>query len=51
MPNLLKDVQLNAAVVPRHKTSSRVVNSMVSMGFGGSSRLGGTVGHYRCCHW
>lgn len=39
MPNLLKDVHLNAAVVPRHKTWSQVVTSIVTMGFGGSAGL------------
>ncbi|MBK8499376.1 MAG: chloride channel protein [Flavobacteriales bacterium] len=39
LPNLLKDVHLNAAVVPRHKTWSQVVTSIVTMGFGGSAGL------------
>lgn len=39
LPNLLKDVNLNAGVVPRHKVWSQVVTSIVTMGMGGSAGL------------
>ena len=39
LPNLLKDVNLNAGVVPRHKVWSQVVTSILTMGMGGSAGL------------
>lgn len=39
LPNLLKDVNQHAGVVPRHKMWSQVVTSIFSMGAGGSAGL------------
>ena len=39
LPNLLKDVNQHAGVVPRHKVWSQVVTSIVTMGMGGSAGL------------
>lgn len=39
LPNLMKDVQLNQSIVPRHKMWSQVITSIFTMGTGGSAGL------------
>jgi len=39
LPNLMKDVNLHAGIVPRHKVWSQVITSIVTMGMGGSAGL------------